>query len=243
MEDGAYIRAMNEVTPFDWARIWLGANEPPLFLLEIAFRSIVMYGLILGALRITGKRGVKQLSLFELTIILGLGSAAGDPMFYSDVPMLHALVVFVVVVLMYVFFNKLTERSEYFEELLEGKTVCVIENGVINRKTLRSENLTYAELFGEMRQKQVEHLGQVKKVYLESTGEISVFFFTDEEVRPGLPIFPEILQQGQKKILTEGDYACQCCGMVQHLSAASVHICANCAGELWLKPCTTKRLA
>ena len=82
---------MPDITPFDWHRILLSDEAPPLFLAEVALRAVVMYLLILGALRISGRRGVRQLSLFELTIILGLGSAAGDAMLYHDTPLLHAL--------------------------------------------------------------------------------------------------------------------------------------------------------
>jgi len=35
--------------------------------------------IIISFLRLSGKRGIRQLSLFELAIILCLGSAAGDP--------------------------------------------------------------------------------------------------------------------------------------------------------------------
>lgn len=39
----------------------------------------------------TGRRGVRQMSLFEVLIILTLGSAAGDVAFYDDVPMVPYL--------------------------------------------------------------------------------------------------------------------------------------------------------
>ncbi len=39
----------------------------------------------------TGRRGVRQMSLFEVLIILTLGSAAGDVAFYDDVPMVPVL--------------------------------------------------------------------------------------------------------------------------------------------------------
>lgn len=63
---------INAIVPFDWPRIWLGEETPVSFLLEIAFRSISMYVLILVTLRIMGKRGIKQLSMFEFSIILAL---------------------------------------------------------------------------------------------------------------------------------------------------------------------------
>lgn len=51
------------------------------FVLEILVRCTVMFIIIISFLRLSGKRGIRQLSLFELAIILCLGSAAGDPMF------------------------------------------------------------------------------------------------------------------------------------------------------------------
>jgi len=175
---------MKDTIPFDWSRIWFGEELPVTFLWEVLFRSIFMYLLILLTLRIMGKRGIKQLSMFEFSIILALGSAAGDPMFYEDVPITHVLVVFTVIISLYVLFNFLTEQSERFETFFEGRAVCILEDGEINLTAFKKQKLTYRELFGEMRQYQVEHLGQVRKVYLESTGEISLFFFEGIAIKP-----------------------------------------------------------
>lgn len=68
------------------------------FLPETVLRSLIMFIVILISLRLLGKRGVKQLSIFELVVIIGLGSAAGDPMFYKDVGILPAIIVFSMVV-------------------------------------------------------------------------------------------------------------------------------------------------
>src|SRR5215217_7488373 len=83
-----------------WKALLLGDQEWG-FLPEAAFRSFVMFVIILLSLRLLGRRGVKQLSVFELGVIIGLGSAAGDPMFYKDVGLLAGLVVFVVVLSLY----------------------------------------------------------------------------------------------------------------------------------------------
>lgn len=233
---------MKDVVPFDWPRILISDELPIGFLGEIAFRSLVMYVLILITLRIMGKRGIRQLSMFEFSIILALGSAAGDPMFYHDVPITHALVVFTVIILLYVFFNYLTEQQEQVEKWLEGAAICIVEEGEINLTSFKKQKLTYRELFGEIRQYQVEHLGQVKKVYLEATGELSVYFFEETAVKPGLPIFPEVLAQASTQIETAGEYACKSCGQVQQLPSGTNFPCSKCQHELWLKACTAKRI-
>lgn len=84
----------------NWQDILFG-DENLSFLAEIALRSVIMFLLLFLGLRVAGKRGVKQLSIFELLIIIALGSAAGDPMIYKEVGVIYALVVFVVIFLIY----------------------------------------------------------------------------------------------------------------------------------------------
>lgn len=60
--------------PLDLKRMFIG-DETPLFLVEIAVRTTVIFLFTLLLLRLLGKRGVRQHSLFEVTIIIGLGAA------------------------------------------------------------------------------------------------------------------------------------------------------------------------
>ena len=206
------------ITPFDWQRIFWTADAPPSYLLEVLFRCVVTYVLVLGALRVTGRRGVRQLSIFELSIILGLGTAAGDTMLYHDTPLLPVVLVFAVVSLLYWFFNRLTEWYPRFSDWLEGTPVLLIENGRVNIKNLTSVNVTQKELFAELRMQQVEHLGQVRRAYMEATGNLSAYFFTADETAPGLPIWPELLASSQHRVETTGAHACCKCGEVQELA-------------------------
>ena len=56
----------------DWASIFIHDTSWA-FAAEIVIRVVVMFTMIILFLRYTGKRGVRQLSIFELTIILSLG--------------------------------------------------------------------------------------------------------------------------------------------------------------------------
>src|SRR5687768_590747 len=176
---------------FEWNRV-LTNDLPAVFLLEVIFRTTVMFAFLLGALRFTGKRGVKQLSIFEIVIIIALGSAAGDPMFYEDVGILPAICVFIVVISFYRLVTWATGKSKWVEELLEGKTELLVENGVFSVLKFEKEDIAQDEFFSELRQRSIEHLGQVKYAFLEPSGNISVFYFEDKDVRPGLPLLPAL---------------------------------------------------
>lgn len=233
-----------DILPFDWQRLWLSDQAPVSFLWEVMGRSAFAFGLTIAALRITGKRGVRQLSLFEFGLLLVLGSAAGDATFYHDVPLLHVLVVFAVVMGLYVFSNYIIDRHPRIERLLEGAPELIIIEGEIDLPAFRKASLTAQELFGQLRQYQVEHLGQVRRLYLEATGEVSVYFFEPEAERPGLPIWPELYHHPLHELPAAGHYACHACATVRELPAGPAPArCPRCQQRQgWLPACATPRV-
>ncbi len=227
---------------FEWERLLF--NElPPIFLLEVVFRSTVMFLVVLGTLKLTGKRGVRQLSVFELVIIITLGSAAGDPMFYEDVGILTATVVFIVIISLYRLITWLCAKYKFISNFIEGEPVYLIEDGKFSIKNYGKESLAHDEFFTELRMRNVEHLGQVKAAIIETSGEVSVFFFIDEEVKPGLPILPHPFSKQFSKIRQSGLYACAFCGNTEEKLQDETANCKICLKNNWVKTQDNKRIA
>lgn len=225
----------------DWEQIFL-FDKSLTFLFEVAFRTFVMFIILLLTLKLTGKRGVKELSVFETVIIIALGSAAGDPMFYEEVAILPALTVFLVVIVCYRLLTWLTGKSKRFEYFMEGKTECFIKEGKFAVDTFNKESLAQDEFFSELRQQSVSHLGQIEYAYLETSGEVSVFFYDDDSVKFGLPILPHLFLQKTKHISQSGFYACTHCGNVEDLKSGKA-ICSTCKKTEWVEAIQTKRNA
>ena len=212
------------------------------FALEIVVRTLIMFILILIILRMTGKKGVRQLSIFEVAIIIGFGSAAGDPMFTKDIAIVPSLIVLVTILLLYRAITWLATKSERFESVLEGDPMYIIEDGLF--VLLNQSELTFAkdEFLSEMRQQNIEHLGQVRTAILETTGNVSFFYYSDEDVKPGLPTLPKAYNNRQKEINDKDKYACVYCGCVETL-AAGHHNCRRCKKDEWVKAIDTLRLS
>jgi uncharacterized membrane protein YcaP (DUF421 family) len=225
---------------FEWKRVLIN-DMPWNFLLEVLFRSVVMFSFLLVSLKFTGKRGVKQLSIFETVIIIALGSAAGDPMFYEDVGIVPALLVFAVVIVLYRFVTWLTGKSRWFETLVEGTTVTLIRDGKFSVVKFEKEPLAQDEFFTELRVRSVEHLGQVRHAYLEPSGEISVFFYEDRDVKFGLPLLPELFDKKTREIKSKGMYSCAVCGHTEEIAAPME--CPVCHNEEWVSAIKTTRKA
>src|SRR5690606_25009087 len=114
----------------DYRSLLLGSEDWQ-FLVNAFIRTVIMFLVILIGLRLMGKRGIHQLSVFELGVIIGLGSAAGDPMFYKDVGILPAIVVFTVVISLYRLVTYLVARNDRLETIIEGRPVYILRDGVI----------------------------------------------------------------------------------------------------------------
>lgn len=220
----------------------LKGDEEWVFLLEIAMRTIVMFLSILIALAILGKRGVKQLSVFELVIIISLGSAAGDPMFYKEVGLLNAITVFIVVILCYKLTTYIVFKSERIEKMIEGSPICLIRDGRFSINNFKNEPLGYDEFFAEMRQYSVSHLGQIEMALIEVSGEISLYYYRDEDVKFGLPILPHLYEEQHGQILKEDVYSCAFCGNTERIEETDKHLCSVCSKDKWVKSINNTRI-
>lgn len=226
---------------FDLHRIFVG-DAPLTFLLEIVFRTLIMYAYTIFLLRLLGKRGMGQLSILELAIIISFGSAVGDPMVGADMPILHGLVAITSVAIFQIGLESLVNRSKKVEAMMEGTPNLVVDNGLIKLDCLKKDNLSKEDLFRALRGKDVEHLGQVDKAFFETSGQISVLFHSPKKTQPGLSVLPESeisdvsVVEESEKIPDDGIYCCLNCGNPQTFKkGTTTPACEICDGNKWLK--------
>lgn len=222
------------ITAFDLKRMLLG-DDPPLFLLEILVRTVVIYLYSLLLIRWLGGRAIGQLSVVELLLVIALGSAVGDAMFYPEVPLLHALLVITLVVLANKVLDTLMDRNEHVEDLIDGHPMVAVRDGVVDAKFLKSGKLSRDELLQELRKHGVRNLMEVDRAYLERDGVVTVF--KGDTQRPsGLRIEPPfevdrptLIDPGQQKV----DAVCVNCGYAPPEPGAT--ICENCGASRWTR--------
>jgi uncharacterized membrane protein YcaP (DUF421 family) len=205
----------------DWQRMFFG-DAPPEFLVEIVVRTCVVYLYSLLLIRWIGGRGIGQMSVVEFLLVVALGSAVGDAMFYPDVPLAHAMLVITVVILI----NKLIDIGIWADprirRIFNGKTVPVVENGRINLASLRYQKISREELFEGLRDKGIRNLGRIEYAFLESSGTFSVFRVKGRV--SGLPIVPP---NPTDTTARPGPRLCANCAAVVPEPAS---ICPECAG-------------
>ena len=217
----------------DTIKGFLMGEESWLFLAEVLLRSFIGFITVIFAMKVTGKRGVRQLSLFEIVIILTLGSAAGDIAFYKEVGILPAVLTILSIVTLYRLVTFILLKSKAIGKMIEGEPITIIEDGRFTASIIKNENISFDEFYMEMRQCGIEHLGQVRVAVLEVNGTVSIFRNEGKEVKPGLNILPDIIKNLYKTIPAEGLYSCIHCGYTTlHHQSASPE-CVDCCHKTW----------
>ena len=163
-----------DLNVFDWERLLLG-GPPPLYLLEIAFRILMIFVLLMLVVRLMGKRGQRDLSPMQNVLLIALGSAAGDTMLYPDVPLAYAAMILVGATLLTTALEWLSEHWQPMRDYLESRPRVLVRAGVVDFDALRRERTTRRELYAELRMKGASSLAQVDAAILEVTGDVSVF--------------------------------------------------------------------
>ncbi len=228
------------MSPFDIQRMLID-EFPFSFLLEVGFRTTFAFLAVFLFLKSSGRRGIRQLSLFELVVILTLGSAAGDVTFYHDVPLLPVAVVFLTLLFLYRAIVLIMTKSKKFEALIDGLPVTVIHRGLYELESLGKLNMSPSELLMELRQQGVEHLGQVRLGIMETDGDISLYFYDSEDVQPGLSVLPPEHRKEFKKAPASALYCCINCGAPQSIHEEQESRCSRCDHDIWSTALSTRR--
>jgi len=214
---------------FDWNRIIFG-EVPAGFFIEVIIRTAIIYLVLMVAMRMMGKRMASQLGRNEMIAMTSLAAAIGVPIQSPDRGILAAVVIATIVVFIHQLIAKKATQSERFEELTQDNIGVLIENGNLNLKIMEETRLTKERIFGQLRNKGICQLGEVKRLYLEANGTFTLI--EAKEPVAGLCVIPdwdqEFIEASCKK--TE-DFVCNHCGK---LRTEFTERCSNCNHNNWV---------
>jgi uncharacterized membrane protein YcaP (DUF421 family) len=152
-------------------------------LLDVALRTTLVYLALLVGLRLTGKRQLGQLSVFDLVLLLVIANAVQNAMVGPDTSVWGGLVAAAVLIAWHRVIGWAQRRSRHVAKLLGGSPTILIHDGRVRTEALAHEGLTEAELLQALREHGVAAPADVRIAVLETDGMISVIQHAD--VKPG----------------------------------------------------------
>ncbi len=208
-------------------------NAPLEFMVEVFIRTVVIYLVLLVAMRLLGKRLSTHVSILDMAITVVLGAIISPGMQLPDRGVVPTVLVLVCVIAFQWAISLLSFKSRKVEVLTQGDVTLLVKNGIIDVGKLKDTAISHEQLFEQLRGSKVRQLGQVKRVYLEGTGQFSIF--RNAKDKPGLCILPtEDEKVYRNEPRTDRFVACKNCGNVTKPSSSPTP-CPLCHANDWDK--------
>jgi len=152
---------------------------------ELFIRGSLMYWFIFVALRIAGRRDLGSLGMSSILLMVLIAEGAANAMSAEYKSVAEGMVL----VGTLFFWSICIDRVAYFfpitRPLLSPERICLVRNGVLQRRSMRREYITEQELMAELRLQGVNELAQVRRAYIEETGAVSVLCYPEGKKAQG----------------------------------------------------------
>ncbi len=142
-------------------------------MLTLVLRTIIIYAILILVLRLTGKRQIGELQLSELITALLLSELASAPIGNVRIPLLHAIIPIVTLVVLEVMISFFVTKSAKLKKVFDGTPAILVRWGVIDQEKLGKVRISVEELLGQMRLKGFAHLEDIAYGIMEHNGQIS----------------------------------------------------------------------
>ena len=169
----------------------------------LLFRTLLVYVLIIGAMRLMGKKQLGELQPSELVSTILISNLASISIESPELPLIGSVVPVFIIVATEILLSALCVRSRRAAKLVSGSPRVIIRNGVIDEE--RSK-MTVDDLLEALRGKDVFELSDVAFAIVETNGSVSVLkkFPRDTPCNEDLHIEPPTAKQPSLPLLVDG---------------------------------------
>lgn len=156
------------------SRPTLVLNLPFATALTITVRTLAVYLVILAGLRLSGKREMGQMTVFDLVVLLLLANSVQNAMVGPDTSLLGGILAAAVLLAANALIARLRLRSPRFRRWVEGTPTLLVLHGQVLAQHMRREEVDEESLLAALREHGLADLSQVDMAVLEIDGSISV---------------------------------------------------------------------
>lgn len=143
--------------------------------MDAVLRATAIYVGLLVIVRVSGKRTLAQITVFDFVLLLVVAEATQQGLLGDDVSVTNALLVILTLIGIERTADLLSVKSGRFDRLLEGGSVVILEDGRPNDERLRKLRISLDDILEQARASQgVERLDQIKYAVVERSGSISI---------------------------------------------------------------------
>src|ERR1044071_6421127 len=155
------------------AALGLGLESKEIGALQRGLRAVVVYIVTVAMVRLAKKRFMGRTTAFDVILGIMLGSIVSRAV-TGNAPFFPALAATAALLAMHWLFSMLAVRWHRFGTLIKGQPRLLVENGEVDRLSMKAAHMSDHDLWEDLRGKSVSDLKQVAAARLERSGQLSV---------------------------------------------------------------------
>jgi uncharacterized membrane protein YcaP (DUF421 family) len=148
-------------------------GDPP-FLERVLVVGILTYLALIVIIRISGKRTLAAMNIFDFIVTVALGSTLASTIVSRDVSVAEGVLALGVLVGLQYLVSWLSVRYKGVEKLVKSQPRLLYYEGEFLTDAMRAERITESEIWQALRAQGIGEPGQVDAIILETNGNISM---------------------------------------------------------------------
>jgi len=164
---------MNAIYNFLTSLLGLGMEPKEFTFTQMSLRGVIIFLLTLVMVRLSSKRSLAEKTAFDAILLVILASVLsrainGTAGFFTSIGCSFVLV------FLHRFFGWIACRFHAFGKIIKGSPAIIIENGQLQRQTMRRDLISDHDLEEDLRlDAQTDDIAKIKTARLERSGDIS----------------------------------------------------------------------
>lgn len=139
---------------------------------EKILRTVLVYALIALLFRLSGKRGLANLSTFDFVVIFLLSNVVQNAVIGNDTSLTGGVVGAVTLVLVNAVVNRVVASNATAARIFDGRPTTVIRDGQVIQRALMHLGVRRSELDGAVRMQNGDDVSEIQDGILEPGGQL-----------------------------------------------------------------------
>lgn len=137
-------------------------------------RTVIIYFIIILALRLMGKRQIGELKPQELVITILISAIATVPLEDNGMPLSSSVIPIVIFISLEIIESVICMKSARLRDLIQGKPMFIIKNGELQQSTMKKLRYTMDDIIDALRQQGAFDISEVENAIVETNGSLSI---------------------------------------------------------------------
>ncbi len=142
--------------------------------LNLIFRSVITYAVLLTFTRIMGRKQISQLTFFDYVVGITIGSIAGVAAIDKSVKIIDGVISIAIWSLLTIVISEITLKNSKLRLIIDSEPILIIDKGAVIYKNMKKARYNMGDLLMQLRNKDIFNITDVEMAVLEPDGKLSI---------------------------------------------------------------------